>query len=135
MSKRNKYLLGGISVLLILWMLADSFLQPGVKDLKGDFKELAFIRNEQNTGPIIRIYAVSVKDTLWNDMKQYGNYMPHTKYGTTKVYYFLNMPSLPEGLTLTNENIADKYKSLCVARYEKDVMSQENFQSYPFRNR
>ena len=71
-------------------MVYDSFSQRGMKDLKGNFKEVNFYRNEQNTGPVVRIYTVTIADTIWDEMETYGDYMPYTKYGNTKVYYFLN---------------------------------------------
>ena len=136
MSKRNKYIITIILVAAIGWMVADSFLQPGIKDLDGDFKELAFIRNEQNTGPVIRIYAVSLKDTLWSSMKKYGNYMPHTKYGVTRVYFFLDEKSLPAkaDLSLDADNINEKYKPLCIGRYEKNIMGKVLLTPYPFNS-
>lgn len=136
MSKRNKYIFTIILVAAIGWMVADSFLQPGIKDLDGDFKELAFIRNEQNTGPVIRIYAVSLKDTLWSSMKKYGNYMPHTKYGVTRVYFFLDKKSLPAkaDLSLDADNISEKYKPLCIGRYEKNIMGKVLLTPYPFNS-
>lgn len=118
---------------VLIWMMADAFMQPGVKDLKGDFKELAFVRNEQNTGPVVRIYAVSVKDTLWDEMEQYGEYMPHTKYGNTQVYFFLHNTPAPTQLSLENGNIGSQYESYCVAKYNKNGMGQTSFSKYPYR--
>lgn len=127
-----KYIILTLFLVVLLWMVADALMQPGVKDLKGDFKELAFVRNQQNTGPVIRIYAVSVKDTLWNAMEKYGHYMPHNKYGNTKVYFFLHNTPAPTQLFLENENIGSQYKSYCIGRYEKNAMGQTNFSRYPF---
>ncbi len=53
--------------------------EPGIKELKGNFREVAFIRNEQNTGPVVRIYAVILDTENWKGMEQYGNNIPHTK--------------------------------------------------------
>lgn len=128
----KKYLIIVLVVVALIWMVWDAIKQPGVQDLKGDFKELAFTRNEQNTGPVVRIYAVSVKDTLWNEMEQYGNYMPHTKYGVTRVYFFINGKPAPEHLSLEGENIEDNFKPYCIARYEKNAMSQTYLSRYPF---
>jgi hypothetical protein len=136
MSKRNKYIFSMLLVVGISWMIADSFLQPGIKDLDGDFKELAFIRNEQNTGPVVRIYAVSVKDTVWGAMEAYGNYMPHTKYGVTRVYFSLNNNPLPgkADLSIEGDNLDEKYKSFCIGRYEKNIMSKALLTRYPFNS-
>ena len=74
---------------LIFFMVKDVFDQPGVEDMKAGFKEIVKYRNANNTGPIQRIYIVSVKDSIWKEMEDYGNLMPHTKYGNTKVYLFV----------------------------------------------
>jgi hypothetical protein len=108
-------------------------MQPGVQDLKGNFTEVAFYRNENNTGPVIRIYAVAVEDTLWEEMKKYGNYMPHTKYGNTKVYFFAKGKSAPSKVFPGEENFEKDYQPFCLALYEKDAMSGVSFQKNPFK--
>lgn len=115
----------------IIWNVLN---EPGIKNLKGDFKEVAFIRNEQNTGPIVRIYAVSVEGEHWKEMEQYGNYMPHTKYGTTRIYFFSAGSPYPSSLALGDDNIPTEMEENCLAIYEKDGMSQVKLRKYPFRN-
>ena len=130
--KRNSFIL--VLIIVIIGVIAWNFLsQPGIKDLKGDFKEVAFMRNEQNEGPVIRLYAVTVTDEYWNEMQQYGNYMPHTKYGTTKVYFFRANGASPKTLNLEEPYISTEFQSNCLAVYEKDGMSQVKFKQYPFR--
>ena len=133
MKKYKAYILL-LSVLIIIAIIWNAITEPGIKDLKSDFKEVAFIRNEQNTGPVIRIYAVSLNSENWKEMEQYGNYMPHTKYGTTRIYFFLNKSELPDELNFGEINIAEQYKKNCIALYEKDGMSQISMRRYPFRN-
>ena len=118
---------------LIVWFIYDSFSQPGPQDLKGNFKEVAMYRNENNTGPIVRVYAVTVADTLWEEMRAYGDFMPHTKYGNTKVYFFLKDQPAPTEVFPGEENIAQQYQQHAAALYEKDAMSQVSFKPYPFR--
>ncbi len=113
--------------MLIVIILISTFTQPGVSDLKGDFKQVAMYRNENNTGPIVRLYAVTVNDTLWAEMEQYGNFMPYTKYGTTKVYFFRQGSPVPATLQPGEENFADPYKPHVIATYEKDAMSRVSF--------
>lgn len=132
-GKKLKYLLLTIFAALVIWFVYDSFSQPGPGDLEGNFKEVAFYRNENNTGPIIRIYAVTVSDTLWQEMQQYGDFMPHTKYGNTKVYFFPEGQPVPAQLLPEGENIAQQFQQHCLARYEKDAMSQVSFIKQPFR--
>ena len=116
-------------VALSLWQMLS---QPGVGDLAGDYKEVAMYRNENNTGPIVRIYAVTTPDTLWQEMKAYGELMPHTKYGTTTVYFFSAIGEAPKQLSPGDENFESRYKAYCLARYEKNNMGQVAFIRFPF---
>ncbi|WP_411273660.1 hypothetical protein [Daejeonella sp.] len=113
-------------------MIWNVLTEPGIKDLKGNFKEVAFIRNEQNTGPVVRVYAVTVEGEPWEEMKQYGDYMPHTKYGITKIYFFSADKPYPSELGLGENNISKLFEKNCFAIYEKDGMGQVIFQQYPF---
>lgn len=117
---------------LVLWNV---FTQPGPADLKGNFKEIAFIRNEQNTGPVIRVYAVTVSDTLWKEMIDYGNFMPYNKYGNTRVYFFLKNGPYPKQVTIGNDSFDDKFKNYCIGLYQKDVMSQVSLKKIPFASK
>ncbi len=119
--------------MLILYFIYDSFSQPGVSDLKGNFKEVAMYRNENNTGPIVRVYAVTVADTLWDEMRKYGDYMPHTKYGNTKVYFFLQGKPAPQQVFAGQENFDPQYRAGTLASYEKDAMGQVAFRKHPFQ--
>jgi hypothetical protein len=127
-----KHILLILSLVLIAWFIYDSFSQPGPQDLKGEFKETAFYRNENNTGPIIRIYAVTTSDTLWQEMEAYGNFMPHTKYGNTKVYFFHNSQPAPSQVTPGDVNIPAPSQQHVLAIYEKDAMGQVSLRKYPF---
>lgn len=100
--------------------------------MDGDYKEVALYRNENNTGPIVRIYAVTTPDTLWQEMKAYGELMPHTKYGTTTVYFFAVSGEAPNKLAPGDENFESRYKRYCLAHYEKNNMGQVAFIRYPF---
>lgn len=131
-NRRRKHLIGIIIILLLIWFIADAVNEPGVQDLKGDFAEVAFYRNENNTGPIVRIYAVTLRDTLWQEMEQYGNFMPHTKYGTTKVYFFLQGQPVPKEVYPGEENFPAELQKYCLARYEKGTMGTASFRKYPF---
>jgi hypothetical protein len=132
---KRKHLLIALAAAIVLYIAFESFSQAGIKDLKGDFKELAFYRTEQNTGPVLRIYAVSLSDTLWKEMEDYGNYMPHTKYGITRVYYFLNRKPSPSSLSAEDGSFDYQYKENCIGKYEKGAMSQTVLIKYPFREK
>lgn len=132
--KQNKIYILIFSLGLVAAMLWNALSEPGIKDLKGNFKEVAFIRNEQNSGPVIRIYAVSLDAENWKEMEQYGNYMPHTKYGTTRVLFYLNKQPYPVHLKYGDVNVEDPFKENCIALYEKDGMSQVSLTRYPYKN-
>ncbi len=120
-----------IVVLLASVMIWNAYTQPGTESLKGNFNQVAFLRNEQNTGPIIRVYAVTVTDTAWKEMTDYGNYMPYNKYGNTKVYYFLRNKPYPIVLKLGKVNFDKEFNAHCLGMYQKDFLSQVTFQKYP----
>jgi hypothetical protein len=118
---KPKYLVLGAVVALLGWFVFDSLSQPGVSDLPGNLQEVAAYRNENNTGPIVRIYAVTVADTLWHSMQQYGALMPYTKYGSTRVYFF-RAPAFDA-----------QFNPYCLAEYEKEPMGKVSFRRYPLR--
>lgn len=114
---------------LILWQ---SLSQPNVGDLQGNMQEVAMYRNENNTGPIIRLYAVTAGDTLWQEMKKWGDLMPYTKYGTTKVYFFKEGHA-PAQLYPGEAHFDPAFRPYCLASYEKDNMGQVSFIQFPYR--
>ncbi len=129
-NKKHYILIAGL--LIIGVMIWNVITEPGIKDLRGNFKEVAYVRNEQNTGPVIRIYAVTVEGEPWEEMKHYGDYMPHTKYGTTRIYFFPADKPYPKELMLGDNNISETLEKNCRAIYEKDGMSQVKFERYPY---
>lgn len=132
MAAKGKYIIGALGLVIFTWILAVSFSQPGVKDLQGGFNEVAFYRNENNTGPIIRIYAVTVQDAQSEQLQQYGDFMPYTKYGTTKVYFFKEGSPVPSKLYPEAGNFDAAYQQYCIAKYEKGSMGQVSLIQNPF---
>ena len=130
---KPKYLAIGAIVLLMGWFIFDSLSQPGVGDLPGNFQEVALYRNENNTGPIVRVYAVTVADTLWREMRQYGDFMPYNKYGNTKVYFFRQGQPVPKQVRPGEEGFDAQFNKYCLAKYEKEVMGNVSFKQYPLR--
>jgi len=121
-KKTSKIIFTILILALIGWFLKDTFNQSGIEDLKGGFVERAKYRNENNTGPIQRIYVVTVKDTAAANLIEYGNLMPHSKYGNTKVYFFKEGNSFPSKLFPGNQNFDNQYNTLYYAVYEKGAM-------------
>ena len=119
---------------LVGWMLKATFFQPGAGDLKGGFKQVAEYRNENNTGPVQYVFAVTVKDTVWSEMETYGNYKPHHKGGTTKVYYFLEGSPVPSELSPGKVNFGSSFNTSCVAMYEKTAVGNVIVTKHPFQD-
>lgn len=120
--------------LLLWWIIGDTISQPGIADLEGDYKEMASFRNENNTGPVIRIFAVHAADTLWEEMRAYGDFMPHTKYGNTKVFFFLQDLEGKINVFPNEPFISSDMTNLCVGKYEKSAMGEVSFKKKPFKN-
>jgi len=131
MKIKKTYFFGIIVLALVVWFVLEATTQPGVEDLAGNPEEVAFVRNENNTGPVKRVYIVSIADTLWDVMETYGSYMPHNKYGNTQVYFFPKGQPLPQDISL-DEPVSSTYQNSCLGRYEKNAMGSESFVSYPF---
>ncbi|HWK59695.1 MAG TPA: hypothetical protein VNQ80_20300 [Parapedobacter sp.] len=102
MVKQYRKLLIGSVVVVFGTLLVQDFLQrQGPADLKGGFEEIAFARNEQNKGGIVRIYAFSVADTNDADYLACGELLPHNDYGSvTKAYFFRADKATPKSLQL-----------------------------------
>lgn len=131
-NKRNLLLLALAAI--IGYIVYDATSQPGVSDLKGNFKEVAVYRNANNTGPIVRIYAVTAEGTPWDEMKKYGELMPYNKYGSTKVYFFSKDKPFPQQLNPNEPQFDPKYNIHCLAVYIKDANGQVSFTETPFAN-
>ena len=130
MPKNVKYVVIAVILALVAYFVYDAVSIPGVSSLKGSYKEVAFYRNENNTGPIVRIYAVITTEPNYAEMEQYGNFMPHTKYGTTIVYFFMKQKPYPTEVFPGSTNFPVRFKPFVLARYEKDAMGQVNFQRF-----
>ncbi|SEA00701.1 hypothetical protein [Pedobacter hartonius] len=132
-NKKINIFLVILVLFLVGWMLKGTFFQPGAGDLKAGFKQVAEYRNENNTGPIQYVFSVSLRDTLWSEMETYGNYKPHHKGGTTKVYYFMEGSPAPAELSPGNVNFDPSFNASCVAMYEKSAIGNVIITKHPFK--
>lgn len=133
---KNKYIvyvIVSVVVAIMIWIGMDTFTQPGVSDLKGTYTEVTTYRNENNTGPVLRIYAVYAADTLWEDMEAYGNFMPHTKYGNTKVFFFSDINQTPTEVVPDAPHFDAQYEEFCIGKYEKTAMGEVSLIKFPFQ--
>ena len=108
-------------------------MTPGPGDLPGNFREVDAYQNENNTGPVNRVYIVTLSDTLWNEMEAYGEYMPYTKLGTTNVWFFLEDQPFPNQITPGDVPFPPVYKKACVGRYAKNNVGAVQLIKRPFQ--
>ncbi|WP_316811057.1 hypothetical protein [Pedobacter heparinus] len=132
-NKKFNTFLGILILVLVVWMLKGTFMQPGISSLKGGFTEIAHYRNDNNTGPIQHVFAVTVKDTSIAELEAYGNFMPHHKGGNTKVYFFAAGNPVPDQLNAGNVNFDPNFDQYCIALYEKTAMGNASVQKNPFQ--
>lgn len=131
MSLRKKiYLL--IPVALVTFILWNTFSQPGLNDFQATFEEIDLYRNENNTGPVERVYLVTTTDSIWSEMERYAKLMPYSKLGTTKVYFFHNERPFPTRALSGRVNFDKQFNTYCLARYVKNSFGAEYFTMFPF---
>ena len=105
--------------LLLAFMLFTIFSQPGLDDFETEFTEVTRVRNENNTGPVQRVYIVTVDQVNEEEMERYGQLMPYAKLGNTKVYFFDASKPFPKKAALGDLNFDSVFNSNCLAKYEK----------------
>lgn len=126
MNKVNKkrFLWLGLIILIIVYIvISDSSLLTNTKEIRGNFTETAFSRNENNAGPVIRLYAVKVDSPMVAEYEEYGNSMPHTEHGITKIFFFDTEQGSPEELSLTAPHYdTTRYNAIWV--YQKNAIGE-----------
>lgn len=129
--KKINIILSILTLMLVAWMIKGTFTQPGIEEMKSDFKEITQYRNENNTGPIQYVFAVAMKDTISAEMTTYGNFKPHHKGGNTKVYFFMEGSKLPATVTGGKQNMAPEFNSKWIYLYEKSAMGNVSLSKNP----
>ena len=119
--------MGALVGILIYQIVNESLSQPGLKAYEGKYEELAFLRNENNTGPVIRVYAIRALDEDRSWMKDFADALPHTKYGKTLVFFFTQELNQKIDLSPTEPYFPEEFKSLLLAQYEKTPMGESRF--------
>lgn len=117
-KSRRIWWLGGAVLIILGYFLYDSYSQPKIQDLPGDFDEVAFVRNEQNKGGIIRIYAVTVGNPADAHYEACADMFPVNDYGSlTKVYFFDKSAPYPTELNLEEPHFdPTKYKAIRIIK-------------------
>lgn len=130
---KTKHLIPIVVTVILVIMLWNAFTQKGINDLETNFKEVATYRNENNTGPVRRVYVVTVSDTAWADLEAYGNFQPYTKLGTTEVFFFMEGREYPTELNSSPPYFSQAFNSGVVAKYEKNPSGLVSLKKFPFR--
>lgn len=122
-NKKRLIWLGLIVLIVVYIVISDSSLLTNTKEIRGSFTETAFSRNENNAGPVIRVYAVKVDSPLVADFEAYGNSMPHTEHGITKIFFFDTRKGSPQELSLDPPHYdTARYEALWV--YQKNAVGK-----------
>ncbi len=128
----KKKLFFAATVAFITAILINVFTQPGLNDFETTFTEVAKVRNDNNTGPVQRVYIVTVDQINQDEMERYGQLMPYSKLGNTKVFFFDQSKPFPEVAQLGDLNFDSTFNELCLAKYEKRFGSEGLFPN-PFK--
>jgi len=107
----------------------ESLSQPGMERFEGKYKALGSYRNENNTGPVIRVFAVKAIDSDLEWMEDYGNSLPHTKYGRTIVFFFADEIDQEIILSPKEPHFMSALQPYLIASYEKTAMGEVRFKS------
>lgn len=118
----------GLVVGLVLYVILDESLsQPGLERFEGKYEEVGFVRNENNTGPVIRVMAIRALDSDPAWMQDFADAQPHTKYGRTLVFFFSKDLSQTFQLSLQEPYIPQDVQPYLIAEYEKTPMGEGRF--------
>ncbi|WP_437921327.1 hypothetical protein [Sphingobacterium sp. LRF_L2] len=116
-NKRIWWIAFGLIVILSygIW---EAYNQPSIKDLPGQFEEVAFVRNEQNKGGIVRVYAVSVGDIANANYEACADLFPTNDYGSiTKIYFFDKNKPYPNALQIDTPHYdGKKYEAIMIVK-------------------
>ncbi len=121
------WIIGAVVLALVFYIGKESFTQPGMERFEGKYEELGKYRNENNTGPVVRIFAVKALDPNENWMKEYGDAQPHTKYGKTIVFFFSEDINQKIELSPKEPYIDQSLESYVLYTYEKTPMGEVRF--------
>jgi hypothetical protein len=128
--KRNKvifYLIAFAVLILLVQIVRASFSNPGVQAFEGKYEELDFYRNENNTGPVIRVYAIRALDGDTEWMRKFAEAQPHTKYGRTLVFFFSSELKGQVNLNPQEPFFSEEFQPFLLAKFEKTPMGESRF--------
>ena len=113
-----------MSVATVFYITSETLTQPGLERFEGKINELGFYRNENNTGPVLRVYAAEVISGDLVLMKEYGDAMPHTKYGKTLVFFLEQEGMNSIAISSQSPYLPMELQSRVLATYSKSPMGE-----------
>lgn len=122
---------GALIALIIVFLAIRNSLQQS--NFKSKFVEIDLYRNENNTGPVERVYIITTSDSIWNEMQRYSGLMPYSKLGTTKVYFFHEDSPYPKQAQGGRINFDPEFEAYCLAKYQKNNFGATSFSMFPFK--
>jgi hypothetical protein len=123
------HILLGITVILILGVIVtESFSEQGIAAYQDQFEEVGYYRNENNTGPVLRIYAYQTQVEDIEVLKSFADLLPHTKYGRTLVFFMHKSVKAPVVLSPESPHFPASISPSIFAKYEKTPMGEQQFE-------
>ena len=117
-----------ITVVVVLFLIVkESFSNQGMAAYQDQFVELGHYRNENNTGPVLRIYAFRSLTRDPEVLKEFAELLPHTKYGRTLVFFFGEAMTDSVSLSPAPPHISPSLEPQLFAKYEKTPMGEGQF--------
>ena len=125
--KTNQIIFLAIAIFLIGYISVESLSSGNLRQFEGKLEEMDFYRNENNTGPVLRIYSVKVIDADRAMMQDYAKQMPHNKYGRTMVFFFSNEIEEKVMIGPKDPYFDPVHNPFLLASFLKTPMSEERF--------
>lgn len=123
-SKFIFWIIAAFVLVLVIYIGRESLSQPGLERFQGKIEEFSSYRNENNTGPVVRVFAVKSLDPSKSLMREYGDAMPHNKYGRTVVFFFSDEIDQEIKLAPTDPYFSDELQPYVIATYQKSPMGE-----------
>ncbi len=123
------FILLGIAVLLVVGLIVtESFSEQGTAAYQDQFEEVGYFRNENNTGPVLRIYAYQTQVEDPAVLKSFADLLPHTKYGRTLVFFVNESVKAPVVLSPKSPHFPASLSPAIFAKYEKTPMGEQQLE-------
>ena len=108
--------------------MTESFSEQGIAAYQDQFEEVGYYRNENNTGPVLRIYAYQTQVEDPEVLKSFADLLPHTKYGRTLVFFVHESVNTPVVLSPESPYFPASLSPSIFAKYEKTPMGEQQLE-------